>query len=153
MSTPRRRGSRLAVAFLAVALPACGDGDESLDPQLRAPNTGTYSYDALIYTQDASPPDTFSGTLVISVSSEDSIVGSWSVAGFDGEARGIWNITAYTLPADPEPPVQGSVTHRVWRENASGDLSCTLNYQRIQTPADTFRTSSENSCSLLRAGN
>lgn len=150
MTAPRRRGSiRCAVAALALVLPACGDGDESLDPHMRAPETGVYAYDALIYTEEGVAPDTFTGSLAIEVSSEDSITGNWTVDGYDDEARGIWNITAYTLTADPEPPVQGSITHRVWRDNASGDLSCNLTYTR-EMPADTFSTSSENSCSLDR---
>jgi hypothetical protein len=149
MTAPRRWGSTALLAALVPLLPACGDGDASLDPQMRAPATGVYAYDALVYTAAGSPPDTFSGSLAIDVSSEDSITGSWSVAGYAGEARGIWNITAYTLPADPQPPVQGSITHRIWRDNASGDLSCNLTYTRTM-PADTFSTSSENSCSLDR---
>ena len=150
MTAPRRWGStRSAVAALVLLLPACGDGDESLDPQMRAPETGVYAYDALIHTEEGLPPDTFTGSLAIEVSSEDSITGTWNVEGYEAEARGIWNITAYALAADSEPPVQGSITHRVWRDNASGDLSCNLTYTR-EMPADTFSTSAENSCSLDR---
>ena len=150
MTAPRRRGSiRCALAALVLLLPACGDGDESLDPEMRAPSTGVYAYDALVYTAEGEAPDTFSGSLSIEVSSEDSITGSWSVDGYGDEARGIWNVTAYTLAADPQPPVQGSITHRIWRDNASGDLSCNLTYLR-EMPTDTFSTSSENSCSLDR---
>ena len=117
---------------------------------MRAPETGSYAYDALVYTEDGSPPDTFSGSLVIGVSSEDSITGSWDVQGFDSEARGIWNVTAYALLADPQPPVQGTLTHRIWRANGSDGLRCNLTYQRISMPADTFTSSAENTCSLDR---
>ena len=150
MMTPRRRGTGAVVlSALTLLAAACGDGEEALDPQMRAPETGSYAYDALVYTADGEPPDTFSGQLVISVSSEDSITGSWSVAGYSSEARGIWNITAYALVADPQPPVQGSITHRVWRENGTGDLSCNLTYTR-EMPADTFMSTNENSCSFDR---
>jgi hypothetical protein len=136
-------------------LAACGDTDESLDPQIRAPSTGSYAYEASILTDEAvdAVPATFEGTLLIDVASEDSIVGSWTVAGYGTQARGIWNITAYTLPADPAPPVQGTITHRVWRQSGSGNIACNVTYQRIRMPADTFTTSAENSCTLVRTGN
>ena len=149
MTSPRRRGPAAASAFaLVLFFAACSD-EEALDPQMRAPATGVYTYDALIYTDEGVPPDTFTGTLDIDVSSEDSIVGTWNVDGFETEARGIWNITAYTLAADPQPPIQGTITHRVWRETGSGDLSCQVNYL-LEMPSDTFSSTSENSCSLDR---
>lgn len=152
---PRRRGLRRVAACAALLLAACGDTDESLDPQLRAPNPGSYAYEAVILTDEAvdAVPDTFEGSLQIDVSSEDSIVGSWTVPGYGAQARGVWNIVAYVLPADPAPPVQGSITHRVWRQSGSGNLSCNVTFQRIRMPADTFTTSSENHCTLIRAGN
>lgn len=150
---PRRRGLRRAAACAALLFAACGDSDESLDPQLRAPDPGTYAYEALILTDEAvdAEPDTFDGTLRIDVSSEDSIVGAWSVPGYGPTARGTWNITAYTLPADPTPPLQGTITHRVWRQSGSDNLTCNVTFQRIQMPADTFTTSTENACTLQRA--
>ena len=147
MSSPRRRGFLGLAALLLIS--ACGDGDESLDPQLRAPATGSYAYDALVYTADGEPPDTFSGFLDIDVSSEDSIIGSWNVDGYDDPARGIWNINAYTVVTAPQPPLHGTITHRLWRQNGSGDLSCNLTYV-LEMPADTFMSTSENSCSLDR---
>lgn len=152
---PRRRGIPRVAACATLLLAACGDSDESLDPQLRAPGIGAYTYEAIILTDEAvdAVPDTFEGTLQIDISSEDSIVGSWNVPRYGPQARGIWNITAYTLPADPAPPIRGTVTHRVWRQNGSANLSCHATYQYVQPPADTFTTSSENSCSLVRAGN
>ena len=148
MRTPRRWGRLLALGALA-AVAACGD-DESLDPQIRAPNEGSYDYEALVYTAPDSEPDTFAGTLEITVSSEDSIIGTWSVDGYSAAAaRGVWNFTAYTLPADPTPPLQGDITHRVWRQNGSGSLQCQLTYEVVTMPADTFTTTSENSCSLI----
>ena len=147
MRSPRRWGPLLALTALA-ALAACGEGDDTLDPQVRAPNEGTYDYDALVHTAEDAEPDTFSGTLEITVSSEDSIIGTWEVDGYSAApARGIWNITAYTLPAEPTPPLQGEITHRVWRQNGSGNLSCQLSYE-LEMPADTFTSSTENSCSL-----
>ena len=134
-------------------LAACGDSDDSLDPQLRAPETGTYTYEALVVMTEDAEPDTFSGTLVVDVASEDSIVGAWSVNGYDALARAIWNINAYTLPADPTPPRQGTITHRVWRQNHSTNLSCALTYERVTAQADTFRSSTENDCALIRSGN
>ena len=150
MSTPRRWGAgSSAWLLLSMLAAACGDSDEALDPELRVPNTGSYAYEALVYTEEGTPPDTFSGTLSINVASEDSILGTWDVDGYAATvARGIWNINAYTLPADPSPPLQGDITHRVWRQNNSGDLSCALTYERVTMPADTFTTSSENRCSL-----
>ena len=152
---PRRRGVRRVAACATLLLAACGDSDESLDPQLRAPGTGTYAYEAIVLTDDAvdAVPDTFEGTLQIDVASEDSIVGSWSVPRYAVTARGIWNITAYTLPADPDPPIRGTITHRVWRQNGSTNLSCNVTYQHLRSPADTFTTSTENLCSLIRGAN
>ena len=152
---PRRRGVPRIAACAVLLFTACGGGDESLDPEIRAPDTGTYAYEALVLTDDAvdAEPDTFEGTLQIDVSSEDSITGSWSVPGYAAQARGVWNIVAYVLPADPAPPIQGTITHRVWRANNTGNLSCNVTYQHIRTPADTFTTSTENSCSLVRSGN
>lgn len=150
MLTPRRRGLCRAALIGTLVLTSCGDADEALDPQLRAPATGTYAYDALVYTAEDTPPDTFAGTLLIAVSSEDSIVGTWTVPGYASAARGIWNITAYTLSADPNPPLQGSITHRVWRRNA-GSLDCNLTYQHVRMPTDTFTSSTGNSCSLVRS--
>lgn len=148
MNTPRRWGSGVLAFALLMLLPACGE-DEALDPQIRAPETGSYAYEALVYTEDGEVPDTFAGSLVLSVSSEDSIVGTWDVDGYGNAARGIWNITAYALMADPAPPVQGSITHRVTRDNGSGTLSCSLTYQH-EMPSDTFISSAENSCSIER---
>ena len=147
MTKPRRWGPGIALVLL-VPFYACGD-DEALDPQIRAPETGSYAYEALVYTEDGAPPDTFAGTLVLSVASEDSIVGNWDVDGYENGARGMWNITAYALMADPQPPIQGSITHRVTRDNGSGTLSCALTYTH-EMPTDTFTTSTENSCSLHR---
>ena len=149
MMTPRRRGTALAGASALLLLFAACAEDEALDPQMRAPTTGIYTYEALIYTDDGLPADTFEGTLDIDVSSEDSIVGTWSVDGYEDEARGIWNITAYALAADPEPPIQGTITHRVWRQHGNGDLSCQVTYT-LEMPADTFTSSTENSCSIDR---
>lgn len=149
MMTPRRRGTAVAALATIVALAsACGD-DEALDPQLRAPEPGSYAYEALVYTDEGLAPDTFTGQLIVSVSSEDSIVGTWDVDGYESSARGLWNITAYALMADPAPPVQGSITHRVTREPGSAHLSCDLTYLH-EMPADTFTSSAENSCSLER---
>ena len=147
---PRRRGPRLgALLLLACPLIACGDGDEGLDPTMRAPEVGTYEYEAHIVTSDTLPADTLSGEFEISVASEDSILGSWSVQGYTGApVRGIWNVNAYTLPAVPTS-IQGAVTHRVWRQSGSLDLSCSLSYERVEA-ADTFRSSTGNSCTLLR---
>jgi hypothetical protein len=146
MRTPRRWGPVLALGALAV-ITACGDSEESLDPQFRAPDEGVYQYEALVHTEEGAEPDTFVGSLQITVASEDSIVGTWDVDGYGAAARGIWNITAYTLPADPSPPIQGDITHRVWRLNGSGDLSCQLSYELVM-PMDTFTSTTENSCSL-----
>ncbi|HEX6588599.1 MAG TPA: hypothetical protein VF039_06215 [Longimicrobiales bacterium] len=142
-------------ACAILLLTACDGGDESLDPELRAPDTGTYAYEAIVLTDEAvdAEPDTFVGSLQIDVSSEDSITGTWSVPGYGGQARGVWNIVAYVLAADPSPPIQGTITHRVWRANNTGNLACNVTYQYIQMPADTFTTSTENSCSLVRSGN
>jgi hypothetical protein len=71
------------------------------------------------------------------------------VDGYGSTARGMWNITAYALLADPQPPVQGSITHRVTRETGSAHLSCDLTYL-YEMPADTFMSSAENSCWLER---
>ena len=152
---PRRRGIRRVATCAALLLAACGDADESLDPQIRAPGTGTYAYEAIILTDDAvdAVPDTFLGSLQIDVSSEDSIVGAWHVAGYGPQARGIWNINSYTLPAEPAPPVQGTITHRLWRQSDSGNLSCNMTYQRVRMPADTFTTSTQNACSLTGSPN
>jgi hypothetical protein len=148
MIEPRRRGIAAAgVLVLLLHAAACGD-DESLDPTMRAPATGIYEYEALVYTAEGEEPDTFAGTLDIDVSSEDSIVGTWNVDGYEDLARGIWNITAYALIADPEAPLQGTITHRVSRES-SGSLSCDLTYV-VEMPADTFTSSAENDCSLQR---
>ena len=151
MSTPRRRGrsARATLLFLPLLPLACESGDDTLDPQLRAPEVGTYTYDATVYTEENGDPVTFEGSLDITVSSEDSIIGTWSVPGYSGaQARGIWNITAYTLPADPQPPIQGSISHRVWR-GSGGALSCNLTYVH-EMPADTFTSSGENDCTLVR---
>ena len=149
MIAPRRRGPAYAALATFVALAsACGD-DEALDPQIRAPEAGTYAYEALVYTENGAPPDTFDGQLVLSVTSVDSIVGSWDVDGYEAAARGMWNITAYALMADPSPPIQGHITHRVTREPGSTELSCDLTYTH-EMPADTFTSSAENSCSLER---
>ena len=152
MFRPRRRGGHAAAACALALLAAGGESDEALDPQIRAPDLGTYAYEAVVQTRDTLGPTAFAGTLVIDVSSEDSIVGSWAVDGYGAEARGVWNITAYTLPANPAPPMQGTITHRVWRRSASSDLDCALTYQHIRMPADTFRSSSENDCTLVRTG-
>lgn len=149
--SPRRRGTRLRwLLSLALPLTACGGDDQGLDPNLRAPATGTYQYDALVHTSDSLPPDTLSGELEISASSEDSVIATWSVPGFSAApVRGTWNINAYTLPANPTS-FQGDVTHRIWRQASSENLSCTLNYERIDMPADTFTSSSANRCTLVR---
>ena len=149
MHAPRRRGTRIAATTaLLIAVAACGD-DEALDPQVRAPALGAYTYEAVVHTEEGAEPQTYAGTLVLDVSSEDSIIGTWQVDGFGSQARGIWNITAYALGADPAPPVRGAITHRVWRSNGSDNLSCALTYQH-EMPADTFMSSSENSCLLER---
>lgn len=150
---PRRRGVLRVAACATLILAACGDSDEGLDPQVRTPTVGTYTYEALILTDDAAgaDPDTFEGTLQIDIASEDSIVGSWNVAGFGPQARGVWNINTYALPAEPSPPLRGTITHRVWRQAGSTNLSCNVTYQRIQMSADTFTTSAENYCSLVRS--
>lgn len=146
MISPRRRGFAAAGAAALLLLAACSE-DEALDPQNRAPATGIYDYEALIHMAEGVPPDTFVGTLDIDVSSEDSIVGTWNVDGFEDEARGIWNITAYTLAADPAPPLQGTISHRVWRATGAGSLSCQVTYT-LEMPSDTFSSSTENYCSL-----
>lgn len=153
---PRRRGSRAGVMLLAgllalVAL-ACGGDDEGLAPGVRTPETGDYDYDAIIQIDD-SVADTLSGMVAITVSSEDSIVGIWTVPGYDGTPqRGPWHINAYALPAPPTggPPGR-SITHRIWRQQASPELNCEVSYQRISTsmPPDTFISSTfDNDCSL-----
>jgi hypothetical protein len=149
--SPRRRGARLrAIVLLALPLAACNDGDEGLDPSFRAPETGSYEYDALVHTSDTLPPDTLTGQLEISVASRDSIIGTWSVPGYTGASvRGVWNVNAYTLPANPTS-IQGSVTHRVWRQSGTLDLSCALSYERVDMPADTFTSSTVNRCTLAR---
>lgn len=153
MPPPRRRGNRsLGLALLATLLLACASDDEGLDPQVRAPELGTYGYDALLHTSDSLPPDTLTGQVHITVANEDSIVASWSVPGYAAAAlRGTWNVNAYTLPADA-PALGGSIIHRVWRQNNSRNLSCVLSYQRIELPADTFTSSNANACTLLHEG-
>lgn len=151
MSTDPRRNaaSRRRAWLLALPFLACSDGDEGLDPALRAPQTGVYAYEALVYTADTLPPDTFSGQLDISVATQDSLVGTWSVPGYlTAPVRGTWNINAYTLPALPSS-IPGTITHRVWRQSASLDLSCALTYEHVVMPADTFRSSVTNHCTLL----
>lgn len=129
---------------------ACSDEDEALDPTLRAPAVGLYDYDALVHRSDTTPPDTLVGQLQIVAANQDSIVGTWAVAGFGtASVRGNWNVTAYTLPA-PTTTLGGTVTHRVWRSGGGSGLSCTLTYERIDMPADTFTSYLSNRCSLVR---
>lgn len=152
---PRRRGRRGSMWLLLLQLPltGCGGDDEGIAPTLRVPDLGTYAYDAVIQTAD-SVADTLSGSIDMVAASEDSIVGEWAVTGYAGAPeRGAWNVNAYTLPAQPVGPGGPGrlVTHRVWRLNASDDLQCQVAYQHI-VQADTFISStSQNSCSLLRA--
>ena len=44
MMTPRRRGTALAGASALLLLFAACAEDEALDPQMRAPTTGIYTY-------------------------------------------------------------------------------------------------------------
>lgn len=148
--SPRRRGPRLRTLLLVLSIAACGDGDEGLDPTMRAPDTGTYEYEALILTSDTLPPDTLIGQFDIAVASPDSLIGSWSVQGYTGApVRGTWNINAYTVPAVPTS-IGGAVTHRVWRQSGNANLSCALSYERVEMAADTFRSSTGNRCTLYR---
>lgn len=148
--SPRRRGLRLRALLLVLPIAACGDGDQGLDPAMRAPGIGVYEYEALIVTSDTLPPDTLIGQLDITVASQDSVLGAWSVQGYAGETvRGTWNINAYILPAVPTT-IGGAVTHRVWRRSGSLELACALSYERVEMPADTFRSSTGNRCTLYR---
>lgn len=107
--------NRIAAVTALVALLACSDSTGLED---RVPALGSYAYSMSIPAAFGTPTARhYTGSLVITFASEDSIAGSWAVQGYQAALDlGFWNSDAYVVTADVP---DGFITHRL-KKSATG---------------------------------
>lgn len=110
-------------AIILIAGAACGDNPAS-PAESHTLETGRYAYSSSFDLPRGYSDLEFTGTLVLTFASEDSIDGRWEVDGFEPElGLGFWNVDAYVVHAQATRGLL--VPHRIRPATGSG-VACTV---------------------------
>lgn len=129
---------------LAAGLMACG-GDSTGPGSSRAPEPGRYNYESEISMPAGYSDFKFSGALVITRATQDSVFGTWDVPGFrTAMDLGFWNDDAYVVYA------KGTTAHTFPHRIAWGDKpTCEIRVTGINSSGQA--QTHKGTCTLSRA--
>ncbi|HEU0012899.1 MAG TPA: hypothetical protein VFQ45_04410 [Longimicrobium sp.] len=116
------------------------------------PATGTYEY-RLDWRKQLAPADTGTvkdsaslGTLTITEPGTGGFVATWAVSGYAGPDTAAWNGSAYELAAERASGTKFTVTHRLYRKEGIGSLTC----EATITAVDPLRPVNALGCTVTR---